>query len=156
MTLRLRNRWLAAAAVLAVALGYLWLSSPGNVVVNVDGSVRGLQNDLREALQRQRFWSSQYDSAIRERDDLHGQPERDRKLQQELAKFSSDSRASMEQFYRENPGTRPSQATQQAEALRELADRIEQADLDRILENFRRGRLAELKQIIAICQERRK
>ena len=56
----------------------------------------------------------------------------------------------------ETPGTRPSQATQQAEALRELADRIEQADLDRILENFRRGRLAELKQIIAICQERRK
>lgn len=147
---------LAVLAIIAALLGYLAVSSPSRVVVKGDGTVEGLQNMVREALQRERFWSLQYHSAVAERNNLLGQPERDQKLRQELAKIGYESQARMDQLYRENPALRPSQAAKQAEALRELADRIEQAELDQMLDMYRRKRLAELEQIIAVCLMRKK
>ena len=150
-----RQRTLTFLSAIALALLYLWLISPGKVVVDVNGTIDGMQNDIREKLQAQRFWSTQYELAVRERDSLLGQPERERKILQEIERIGNEVDASLERVYRDNPGLRPSVPSSRAKELRDAADRIEQADLDRVLDGFRRKRIGELSRIISICDERR-
>jgi hypothetical protein len=148
------KRWLLLPAIVAGSAVYLWASSPGRVVVSPDGSITGAQNDLRLALQGQHFWVDQRYLAQKELALEKARPERDRALRVEIGRVNQEFRQSMEQFYRENPSARPSGATAQAEALRDLADKVEQAELDRMMNEFRLKRIAELEQILALAEAR--
>jgi hypothetical protein len=124
-----RNPQFVAVAVIAMALLYLLVSSPGKVVVDTDGSRIGLQNDVRELLQGERFWTDQMRLILHEQAELRLQPERDRRLRAELDKGLQEIHRSTEKFYKDNPAARPSQAELRAEALRDMADRVEDAEL---------------------------
>ncbi|SFE45915.1 hypothetical protein [Nitrosomonas sp. Nm166] len=152
----IRHRWFAGIVVLLIIVGYFWISSPGKVVVRIDGALIGIQNDIREFLQKDSFWKDQLYFANREQETLRTQPERDQKLRIQLDRMIHENRQWMEQYYRDNPSSRPSPATMQSNALREMADRIEQAELDQILDQIRRKRINELDLILQVCKHRAK
>ena len=135
----------SVAVILGVA--YLYLSSPGEVVVQDNGKVAGLINQAREALQGKGFWKKQLFEVDKELVWELGEPKRNAELNREFRAMDREFEKEQEQMYREHPDMRPSAAERQAEALRERADAIEQAELERELEQCRLQQIAELRRI---------
>lgn len=137
-------------AILIVA--YLYVSSPGKVVVDEAGYVKGLMNTARAALQGKNFWKDQlrevHSDLQRELSEPHRKAELDREMNQMLREVDQ----STEEMYRVHPDMRPSPEERQAEALRERADQIEQVEVDRFLEKIRLERIAELRKILPVVQ----
>lgn len=142
------------AAIAAVVAAYLFLSSPGKVVLTPSGEVEGLANHARDSLQGRRFWHDQSQAASKELQDLWAQPDRNAAVRRESDKFALEERQAMEDLYRKFPEMRPSPAERRVESLRDAADRVEQAELDRFLEEYRLKRIAELQALIPIAQQR--
>lgn len=141
-------------AIAAAATAYLFLSEPGTVVVSANGEISGLANNARETLQGSRFWRDQLKTANKELQDALDAPARDAALRRELTKLEQEIRQESEDMYRKYPDLRPSPAEQKAESLRDAADRIEQAELDRLIEEHRLKRIARLQEIILTIRAR--
>lgn len=111
------------------------------------GKVDGLINNFRKSLQGKNFWRNQLYEIDKVLDWELGEPKRraeiDSELRQMVREFEKDER----DFYKEYPDMRPSVAERRAQALRDQADAIEQAELDREIEKFRLQRIAELRKI---------
>lgn len=135
-------------------ISYLYLSSPGEVVVDRHGEVVGLLNSARAQLQGSAFWRDLLREAKRELEWKRAAPERNAERQARLDAFLEKSKQRMDEFYKRHPEARPSDATDRAEALRERADDIEQAEIDEDLEKLRLKRLFELETIIHIIEAR--
>lgn len=133
---------------LLACIGYLYFSGPSRLVISSDLEITGSTNLAREALQGERFWKEQRAFARRQLDRLQTQPQKDRENRQQDARDDAELRRALETTYRENPESRPSTSTVQAERLRKKADRIEADELDRSLEAARIKRIDHLERII--------
>ena len=131
---------------------YLCISNPGEVVVQDSGKVDGVINHARKALQGKRFWKNQLLEIDKELKWELGEPKRNAEWDRELRLMDREFEKEDKEFYREYPDMRPSAAERQAEALRERADAIEQAELDRELEKLRIQRIAELRKLKPVVQ----
>ena len=133
---------------------YLYLSSPGEVVIDQQGQIAGPMNKVRAQLQGPSFWRDQLLEAKRALESRRAAPERDKKRQARLEASLEKSKQRMEEFYKQHPKTRPSEATERAEALRERADEIEQEELDEYLEKRRLDKISNLEAIIRFIEAR--
>ena len=159
------NKFLAAVGALIVIVGYLYLSSPGKLVVLDSGDVDGPTNQARQILQGQRFWENQLFEVNRELDDMLAWPQElaefDREMERQSVEYKRDAELEWERFYRENPELRPTAAERKAQALRDradelmdLADDIELAQQDRELEEWRIQYVEELRRIRQLVESR--
>ena len=135
-----------------LGIAYLCISRPGEVVVKDSGKVDGVINHARKMFQGKRFWKNQLIEIDKELKWELGEPKRKAEFDRELRLMDREFENEDKEFYREYPDMRPSAAERQAEALRERADAIEQAELDRELEKFRLQRIAELRRVRPVVQ----
>jgi sRNA-binding protein len=142
------------AGLLAATFLYLYFSSPGKVVVDNNGNVKGLINNVRASIQGKEFWKNQLKEVNSELEWERNEPQRQAKLDREMNQMFRELDQSMEEMYQEYPDMRPSAAERQAEALRDRADQIEQQEFDRYLEKLRLERIAELKIILPLVKAR--
>ena len=145
--------FLGLAIIVAV---YLYLSSPGKVVVDEVGDVKDLINTARAALQGKNFWKDQFREVNSALQRELSEPQRRAELDSEMNQMLREVDQSTEEMYREHPDLRPSPEERQAEILRERADQIEQAEFDRFLEKIRLERIAELRKLLPVIQEKGK
>ncbi|MEX0838018.1 MAG: hypothetical protein WD034_00685 [Parvibaculum sp.] len=149
------SKYLIGVAVsLLLLLAYLGFSSPGAVVVNVDGEIKGPLNHGRMLLQGENFWLDQAALAKAELSYRHNQPQSQLELKQQLDRTLAEADARMEDIYRLYPQLRPSLAATRADALREQADEIERADFEATLDQQRLRRISELEEILFNIQNR--
>lgn len=142
------------SGLLVAVFLYVYCSSPGKVVVDKNGNIKGLINKARASIQMKRFWKNQLKEINAELKWQLGEPLRKAKLDREMKQIFNEFDQSMEEMYREHPEMRPSVAERQAEALRERADQIEQQEFDRYLEKMRLERIAELRNILPLVKSR--
>lgn len=142
--------------VAVLCMGYLYISSPGEVVVEENANVIGLFNKARESIQGKRFWKNQLIEVENELEWELGEPKRIAEFDREMRKDDREFQKEEEQFYQEYPDMRPSAAELKAEALRVRADAIEQAELDRELNQYRLQRIGELRIIKNVLEKRSK
>jgi len=135
------------AFVIVSSLSYFYFSTPGEVVVQVNGEVRGVFNKFRVVLKNKQFWKNQLKEIDKELTWELTEPERTAISNQELEILEQQFKKEDEQFYRDNPDMRPSPSEIEVEKLREQADAIEQAELDKELEQYRLNRIDELYKI---------
>ena len=142
--------------VAVLCMDYLYISSPGEVVVEENANVIGLFNKARESIQGKRFWKNQLIEVENELEWELGEPKRIAEFDREMRKDDREFQKEEEQFYQEYPDMRPSAAELKAEALRVRADAIEQAELDRELNQYRLQRIGELRIIKNVLEKRSK
>lgn len=148
----MENRAKLFAALAIATIAYLCFSSPGEIVVNETGDIKGLLNIARSTLQGKSFWKDQLleiHSALQQE---LSEPQRQAELDREMNQMRSEVDETMAEMYREHPDTRPSPEERRADALREQADQIEQREIDLFLEKMRLERIAELQKILPIVQ----
>lgn len=141
----------AIALLLAI---YARLSSPDNVVITETGDIEDTTNIVRELAQGKIFWHGQLNAITTEINRLEAEPAEDAKLTQEMNRWLIEEQQAMEKTYQEHPETRPSEAARQAESLRNEADKIERAEWDRTMEKERLARIASLRKIYALIENR--
>lgn len=134
-------------AALALATAYVGFSSPGKVVIDEQGRIKGLMNEAREVLQGRNFWEDQARFVRNELDWELGEPARKAKFEREVRQLDAEVNRDMRELYQKFPEMRPTPAERQAEALRDRADAIETAQIERELEFMRRERIGELRKI---------
>lgn len=143
---------LLGLAILVVVVAYLYFSSPGEVVVDEKGETVGMINKVRETLQGKEFWREQLREVDREIYNHISEPQRRAESSRDLDRALRQANQEMEEMYKKMPEARPSPAERQAEALRELADRIETAEVYRVLEVFQLERIEKLRNIRPLVQ----
>ena len=112
------------------------------------GAIHGALNNARAVLQGRRFWENQLQQAQLELNRKISQPALLAKHTADLAKAKQMVDTSMEKHYAEHPELRPPIAQVEADALRELADQIEQAEFWRLVEMDRLKRITALQNIL--------
>ena len=135
-------------------VAYFGISQPDEVSLDSDGEVSGVTNAVRELLQGEKFWSHQVKLIRRDIQIEKNRPARLADFNSSMTELLSDIKNFMEDFYTDFPQTRPSLAEQQAQALREKADAIEQAEIDSMLEKFRLKRIENLSKVLHIAESR--
>lgn len=134
-------------AALALAMAYVGFSSPGKVVIDERGRIKGITNEVREVLQGGSFWKDQARLVQKELDWELGEPARKAKFEREIRQLDAELDRDMRETFHKFPEMRPTPAELQAEALRDRADAIEMAQVERELEIMRRERIGELHKI---------
>ena len=120
-------------------------SGPSKVVVNQDGEIQGIFNELRASIQGNRFWENQAKEIKSEIEWELEEPQRQDEWNREMRELEREEKRELNEFYRENPELRPTRAQLMAEHFREKADRIEQNELDRELEQLRLEKIDKLR-----------
>jgi hypothetical protein len=143
-----------AGALALLLVIYVSFSSPGKVVITETGDITGIINNARELVQGRTFWQGQLDAITTRLNKLEAEPAETAKMNHEMENMLIESQREMEKMYRDYPDTRPSEAEQQAEALRDKADRIEQTEWDRTMEKERLERIASLRKIYTLVENR--
>lgn len=143
-----------AGALALLLVAYVSFSSPGKVVITETGDITGIINNAREFVQGKSFWKQQLAAVTTELNKLYGEPAETAKLNQEMNGVLNAAQREMEKMYQEYPETRPSEAERQAEALRDKADSLEQAELDRTMEGYRLERIESLRKIYSSVEAR--
>lgn len=143
-----------AGALALLLVAYVSFSSPGKVVITETGDITGVINNARKLVQGKIFWQGQLNAITTRLNELEAEPAETAKMNREMENMLIESQREMEKMYRDYPDTRPSEAEQQAEALRDKADRIEQAEWDRTMEKERLERIASLRKIYALVENR--
>jgi ribosome-binding ATPase YchF (GTP1/OBG family) len=145
-----RRLWIfSLLAVLTAVVGvYISSSSSNEVVVDESGVIDGALNNARAVLQGRRFWENQRQQAQVELNRKIAQPALLAKHMADLAKAKQTVDMSMEKQYAKHPELRPPMAQAEANALRELADQVEQAEFWRLVEMDRLKRIAALQNIL--------
>lgn len=144
---------LTSAAVLAFIV-YIATSSPDHLVVTEHGEIIGITNIARAALQGRQFWQEQAKVAKAELKWNQEAPQRDAERKARIDALLARTDQRLNDIYERHPNARPSPAEQKAEALREEADRIEQAELTQIIEQRQLEKIAKLEIIIQILEAR--
>ncbi|KUJ00571.1 hypothetical protein [Vibrio sp. MEBiC08052] len=131
-------------------LGYLAYSGPYELRVNTEGQVIGFGGKLKEFAQGKGFWDKQLRLVEREIAWESSQPERDAQLKAGLNKIVDDTElllADLHSKYPPEPMTQSEALRAEAEELNGQADALERAEINKLLESHRLGRLAELRKI---------
>lgn len=140
--------FLLLAGLIAVVGVYISSSFSNEVVVDESGAIHGALNNARAVLQGRRFWENQLQQAQLELNRKISQPALLAKHTADLAKAKQMVDTSMEKHYAKHPELRPPKAQAEADALRELADQIEQAEFWRLVEMDRLKRITALQNIL--------
>ena len=140
--------FLLLAVLIAVVGVYISSSSSNEVVVDESGAIHGALNNARAVLQGRRFWENQLQQAQLELNRKISQPALLAKHTADLTKAKQMVDTSMEKHYAKHPELRPPKAQVEADALRELADQIEQAEFWRLVEMDRLKRITALQNIL--------
>jgi len=133
---------------------YVSFSSPGKVVIKESGSIAGIINIARELVQGKSFWQGQLKAITTNLNKLEAEPAETTKMNQKMESMMVESKRDDEKMYRDYPDMRPSEAERQAEALRDKADSIEQAEWDRTMEKERLEQIVSLRKIYALVENR--
>ncbi len=144
-------RYLCIVVAVVLCVAYLYLSSLGKIAVDDSSKIVGLANQIRETLQGKGFWENQRLEVNKELALEIGEPKRNAELNREIKEMDQEFDRVIEQMYRENPEMRPSASERKAEALRDQADAIEDAELDRELKQWLHeylGKLRRIKQLV--------
>jgi len=149
-----RRRSMLTACAAAAMLAYLALTPPGELVVRTDGSISGFFNSLREKIQGLSFWQQQLAEAKAALEWELASRERRAAYELQVATRNHLLDQKMDDIYQRHPSLRPSTAEEYAETLREEADRIEAAELERWLEERRVRRITELEAIVDLLKKR--
>jgi len=145
-----------AGALALLLVAYVSFSSPGKVVIRETGDITGIINNARELVQGKTFWQGQLDAITTRLNELEAEPAETAKMNREMENMRIEDQREMEKMYQEYPDTRPSEAERQADALRDKADSIEQAEWERMMENERLEQIASLRKIYALVENRTK
>lgn len=140
--------------IIGFIFSYLYLSAPGEIVVNEATEIKGLQNKTRAVIQGKRFWKDQIRAINHELEMQLSEPRRREELDREMHQIDETFKRSWEETLRKNPWLRPSPAQQQAEALRKRADQLEWDEFRSLLETERLERIAELRRILSNIKTR--
>lgn len=143
-----------AGALILLFVAYVSFSSPGKVVITETGDITGIINNARELVQGKTFWQGQLNAITTRLNKLEAEPAETAKMNREMENMLIESQRDTEKMYRDYPDTRPSEAERQAEALRDKADRVEQAEWDRTMEKERLERIASLRKIYSLVENR--
>jgi Skp family chaperone for outer membrane proteins len=143
-----------AGALVLLLVAYVSFSSPGKVVITETGDITGIINSARELVQSKTFWQGQLDAITTRLNELEAEPAETAKMNREMENLLIESQRDAEKMYRDYPDTRPSEAELQAETLRDKADSIEQAEWDRTMEKERLERIASLRKIYSLVENR--
>ena len=143
-----------AGALALLLVIYVSFSSPGKVVIIETGDIAGIINNARELVQGKTFWQGQLDAITTRLNKLEAEPAETAKMNRELENMMAESKRDDEKMYRDYPDMRPSEAERQAEALRDKADSIEQAEWDRTMEMERLEQITLLRKIYALVENR--
>lgn len=120
---------------------------PDRVVVTPDGEIEGALSAARAWFRGDDFWVSQLQIVDAELRAERAYPAKVTRWKREDAAWDRQLRLEESKFYRDHPDARPSQAEVAAQRLRERADAIESAELERSLEKIR---LEEIRRLQAI------
>lgn len=148
----LRKNLVWAAGIVAMAYGYLFLSSPTTLVVGPDGDVNGFLNVLRQKIQGQHFWKEQL---VKAKESIYWElaaPQREEERQRRMEKLSKTIDQSLEETYRQYPQMRPSPSEEEAESLRAQADLIEEAETKQTMEKYRVSRIEKIQHVIELLE----
>lgn len=148
----LRKRLVWAAGIVAMAYGYLFLSSPTTLVVGPDGDVNGLLNVLRQKIQGQHFWKEQLVKAKVSLDWELAAPQREEERQRRMEKLSKTVDQRLEETYRQYPQMRPSPSEEEAESLRAQADLIEETETKQTMEKYRASRIEKIQHVVELLE----
>ena len=143
-----------AGGLALLLVAYVSFSSPGKVVITETGDIIGVTNVARELVQGKTFWQEQLNATTTEINKLEAEPAETAKVNREMESMMIEWKRDDEKFYRDYPDTRPSEAERQAEALRDRADSIEQAEWDRTMEKERLERISSLRKIYSLVENR--
>lgn len=147
----MKSKWIITAAV-TLLVAFIGFSSPGEVVIDVRGKPKGIVNEIRAVFQGNKFMKDQLVFARKQLRQALDEPAKQAAIDKEMEPFFEELRQDEEQFYKDNPDLRPTAAEIEAEKLRRRADEIEQAEFDRMLEDIRKDRIAELVKIIRFLE----
>lgn len=139
-----------AGGLALLLVAYVNFSSPDKVVITETGVISGIINTARELVQGKTFWQGQLNAITAKLNKLEAEPAETAKMNREIEDMLIESQLDEEKMYRDCPDTRPSEAKRQAEALRDKADSIEQAEWDRTMEKERLERIVSLRKIYAL------
>jgi len=140
--------------IIGLIFSYLYLSAPGEIVVNDAAEIKGLENKTRAVIQGKRFWKDQI-RAINYEIQMHlSEPRRREELDREWHQQKETFNRSWEEFLRKNPKMRPSPTQQQAKALRKRAAQLEQNEFILLLETKRLERIEKLGRILESIKAR--
>ena len=153
MTPQRRLTLYSTCLVLAMTV-YVACSSPGNVAVTRDGRPNGISNQLRAAIQSDRFWKDQLVKIDAEIEHIIGAPQRQAEVDARMRKHEENAEALMNRLYAEHPNLRPTEAEQKAEILRARADEVEAQEFDELVRQARFRRLADLRHIRSLIAHR--
>lgn len=143
-----------SSSFIALIFLYLYFSSPGKIIVDKQGNIGGMINNVRELIQGKRFWRNQLIEVNSELESKLEAPQFQAKFNPEMNQMVREIDPSLKEIYQKYPDLKPSAAERQADALRERADQIEQQELDRYLEKLRIERISELRKIFLIVKIR--
>ena len=148
--------WRLAPVILLVGALVLaaCYTSPGKLVVDANGEILGVVNMARALVQGRSFWGDQLSQAQIALAWEQDEPNRMDRIERELAPALRDTERFLESVYREHPELRPSSAARKAASLREQASRIEAEEFDEMLEQQRQARMAGLRGLIPLREER--
>jgi hypothetical protein len=142
----------AFAFIVFIIFIFKLTSSPGQIVVNQEGEIQGLFNMLRESVQGKRFWRDQAKEISKKLEWEVTEPERQAEWDRKTEELERELDRELEELYRDSPNLKPSRAELLAERLREEADRIEQAELDRELEQLRLEGIEDLRVLLEVVK----
>ena len=126
--------------ILGAGTGAWWLTSPGNGQVQIDTCTpQGALASLSEKLYGQRFWEAQLGELKRRAEFAEGWDALQAQNKAKEQELLNSVDASMESIYRQHPDLRPSAASKRAQALRDMADDVEEAEANaQISASFRK------------------
>ena len=146
--------WIISFSILLLLFSYLVLSSPDEVVIKKNSDVSGLLNTIRARLQGKSFWQNQLKQVDQELEWLKSQPERTERINIEIDKILRENEESMEKLYKKYPKIHPSPSKSTTESLREMANEVERAEFESLMENYRLERIYELEMLRRIIRRK--
>lgn len=151
------KRTAIAAAALIALLASVWLSSPSTVVIDEELTIQGPINRARAFIQGERFWLNQRHLVEKELAWYAAAPERAAAVDAAMERSDEAvkrAEASMEKVYDRMPEARPTQAQQEAAALRKLASHIEANEAQRLIDEIAAKRIVRLRLILSALAQR--
>ncbi len=134
--------------LIGIFISYFKFSSTDKIVINEQGNVSGVLNKFRYKLQDKDFLIEQKKLVESKLDYRKKEPERLKELDETIKKIIDESNERMAELEKQYPRMKPSEIETYIDELRNRADRLEQLESRKILEEFRLEHISELELIL--------
>ena len=85
-------------SILVLYFIYLLFSSPGVIVINTNGEIKGVNNQLRVLIKRKQFWDGQFQKVTEQLEQLNSYQEQMKEIQSSTEKKSTEKEEMIRQF----------------------------------------------------------